>query len=185
MDNIYIVFNLILIPLIISIIVASIVPKIVKKTKEREQTSILLKRVNFDKYFSTFMLVALIFINICAILYISFPTIAKFIEFNYKYIAICLGVFSIVMDIFYMWMFRSVEYDEEFFVVKRLFSKKIYYYKDVLQYKRVRNMTIQTTKGKILLFNAMAGLNEFEKVLKEKFNNTLRSNNEISRWKLF
>lgn len=181
MDNIYIAFNLILIPLIIAIIVASIVPKIVKKTKEREQTSILLKRVNFDKYFSTFMLVALIFINICAILYISFPLIAKFMEFNYKYIAICLGVFSIVMDIFYMWMFRSVEYNDEFFVVKRLFGNKTYYYKDVLDYKRVRNMTIQTTKGKILLFNAMAGLNEFEKVLKEKFNNTLRSNNEISR----
>lgn len=169
-DFIFILFNVILTPLLISIIVAKITPKIVRKTKEQEQASVLLKRVNFDKYFSSFMLGCLIFINICAILYIFFPIIAKWLEFNYKYVAIGLGVYSIIMDCFYMWMFRSVEYNDEYFVVKRLFTKKIYSYKDVLTYKRVRNMTIKTTKGKVLLFNAMLGLNEFEQLLKEKTN---------------
>lgn len=153
-----------------SILAEILYPIFLKKEKENEEKAKEEHSVHFSKKLARVYIGMLIFLNIIGILIIALPkVITEFLEFNYV-ATICVWWIPIIFDDVVACIFSTkATYDDEKIVVKKLFRKpKVYYYSDIISFTKTRNLKVETTKGKFLLFNSLSGTDSLRKVIAEK-----------------
>ncbi len=157
--------------ILIEIILAFLLPRLAKKVRKEEADNQKNNKVCLQKSIIIFLLVCCIIITILSLLLCIFSNdISKSSGFNFYSVSIPLLIVCICLDFLILLINKKVYYFEEFFVYIHFFKKKIIYYKDITKIERnkFKNLVIETNNSRILLFNAMLGLEKFENTAKEK-----------------